>query len=256
MVFYKYILDIDPNQFNNITSSIEFENIILGRQQANIVDLSNGLVPLVRTTTPCVKPAQPFNQIHLELIDKIKNICQTDIPGIVFNNGMVEIYDNSYYKMRFHSDQSIDLALDSYICIGSFYSNLNPNPKSLRKLIVQNKITKETDSITLDPNSVVIFSTSTNKTHVHKIILPNPSDSNESDPNIKWLGITLRQSKQFIQFVNKIPYFVSNGHELKLADGDERKLFCKYKGIENQLVEFEYPEISYTISPGDLIEIK
>jgi hypothetical protein len=252
-MFYKYILELDPNQFDNITGSIEFENIIGGRQGTNIADLSNGLVPLVRTTTLYIKPPQPFNLIHKELIDKIKNICQTDIPGIVFNNGMVEIYDNSYYKMRFHSDQSIDLALDSYICIGSFYSNPNPDPKSLRKLIVQNKITKETDSITLDPNSVVIFSTSTNKTHVHKIILSNPS---ESDPNVKWLGITLRQSKQFIQFVNKIPYFVSNGHELKLADGDERKLFCKYKGIENQLVEFEYPEISYTISPGDLIEIK
>ncbi len=149
--------------------------------------------------------------------------------------------------MKFHTDQSLDLAPESYICIVSFYENAQE--VNLRKLIVQNKSTGVINEIILTHGSVVIFSTQTNHIHIHKIILENTTLSSS-----KWLGITFRQSNQFVRFVQGIPWLVLTNKQLVLANEDKRKLFCKYKGIENQQIDFKYPEINYTLSPSDLMD--
>ncbi len=245
-MFQKYILDFEPNYFEELSNSIQFENITEGKLGANIADFQNETIPIVRTTTSYNIPTQSFNTLHMEIIEKIKSISQ--IPNLAFNNGMVEIYSSTYSKMKFHTDQSLDLEPNSYICIVSFYKN--PSNSQKRKLIIQNKITSDIEQIELDHNSVVIFSTDANKTHIHKIILENPNiDSN------KWLGITLRQSKSFIKFMNNIPHFASDLSRLRICNSDEKKLFCKLKGIENKEINFNYPHIDFTVSPGDLIKL-
>ena len=244
-MFQKYILDFEPNYFEELSNSIQFESIIEGRLGANIADLQNDVIPIVRTTTSYNIPTQPFNNLHIGIIEKIKSISQ--IPNLVLNNGMVEIYGWEYSKMNFHTDQSLDLEPNSYICIVSFYKN--PLNSQKRKLVIQNKITSYVEQIELEHNSVVIFSTDANKMYKHKIILENPNiDSN------KWLGITLRQSKSFIKFINDIPYFTSDLSRLRIGNSDEKKLFCKLKGIENKEINFDYPHIDFTVSAGDVIK--
>src|SRR4051794_17353819 len=109
-MFTKFILNFESNLFDELSNSTEFEDITKGRKGANIVDYKNGFIPLVRTTTVYHKPNQKFLDIHHNIINNIKTI-----PGysnIEFNNALVEIYNSEYYKMGYHSDQSLDLRED------------------------------------------------------------------------------------------------------------------------------------------------
>lgn len=142
--------------------------------------------------------------------------------------------------MKFHSDQSLDLVSDSYICLFSCYCDCNS--ENIRKLQIS--------EILLENNSIVLFSTSTNNTHLHKIIL----DSCET--NNQWLGITFRLSKTFITFINELPFFHKTSKILTLANINEKNNFFKYKHLENINTEYCYPEIYYTISISDLLQIK
>ncbi len=255
-MFNKYTIDYKENIFKELSNSIQFENIISGRQGANIVDYNeiNNLIPLVRTTTIYNRPNQKFKPIHYDIINNIKNI--SGIPTLQFNNALVEIYDEDYCKMGFHSDQSLDLEEDSYICLYSCYENPEQPIENNRKLIIQNKTTKETSEIILEHNSFIIFSTKTNQEYVHKIILDRQKCNNKTDISL-WLGITFRLSKTFIYFKDNTPYFYQTNIPLRLSTYDERREFAKHKGIENQIIGYRYPYIDYTISIGDMYnEIK
>jgi hypothetical protein len=71
-----------------------------------------------------------------------------------------------------------------------------------------------------------------------------------------WLGITFRQSKTFVLFNNELPYFSSTNKVLTLANENQRKEFFKCRSLENSNIEYVYPEINYTISIGDMLQIK
>ena len=149
--------------------------------------------------------------------------------------------------MGFHTDQSLDLHPDSYICLFSCYETDDPN--EYRKLKVQNKTTKENSEFVLDQNSVIIWSAKVNKEHVHKIIL----DSQKAKG--RWLGITLRFSKTLIDFESGVPKIVGTDKVLRIATEAEKKEFFKCKGQENSSTNYQYPDIEYTISPSDLMPV-
>ena len=136
---------------------------------------------------------------------------------------MVEVYDNSYKKMKFHSDQALDLADNSFICIFSCYQkNVSP-----RKLLVKSKENEEKFEFILENNSIITFSTSINKKFVHKIILDNCKNQD------LWLGFTLRLSKTYITVIGNLFYFTDTNKQLVDATDDEKKEFYKLKKIEN-----------------------
>src|SRR6185503_2109304 len=113
--------------FNILEKSAHFENVAKGRKGAIILaERSNRLglslanaqeVPIklivsspniVRSTTQYKNPPTYFLPIHYQILDNIKKI----FPGFEANNAMIEIYDNSYKSMGYHSDLALDLADD------------------------------------------------------------------------------------------------------------------------------------------------
>lgn len=229
-----------PYTLEELSKSIKFEDITKGRQGAISVDYRNDSIPIIRTTTKYNEPVQRFLPVHYDLIENIKKI----VPTAEFNNAMIELYDSQYSTMGFHTDQSLDLETNSYICLYSCYNNPQINA---RKLVIKNKTTAEVSEIRLENNSIVIFSTQINHQYLHKIVL----DSGDN----KWLGITFRLSKTLIKFINEIPYF-ANGMRLTMATDNEKKTFYELRSLENQHVECNYPEINYTISISDTLQIK
>lgn len=246
-MFTKTILNLPTNLFAELANSADFENVAKGRLGANLVNQQANVIPLVRTTTNYTKPNQKFLSIHLDIIAEIKASRPND--NLEFNNALIEIYNNQYCKMGFHTDQALDLQDDSSICLYTCYNN--PSTRHLRKLSVKNKITGQSFDVVLEHNSIVVFTVDDNRRHQHKIIL----DSINPPANDIWLGITFRQSKTFITFENNIPMFNPLGPILSLANQAQRKEFYKLKGIENTTVNYTNPIISYTLSQGDLIVI-
>lgn len=251
--FHKITLPLERNLFNELFNSVEFESITKGRIGNNLVRIENKLVPIVRTTTKYSLPPHDFSEIHYTIINAINNSFKKNnlhnIPQQSFNNALIEVYDSDYYKMNFHSDQSLDLDNNSYIGLFSCYENPETiSNQHLRKLQVKNKANNEDFEISLTHNSVVLFSLETNKKFLHKIVL-------DAKPNLiitdnKWLGITFRKSKTYIQFKNGLPLF-SDGKILELADKEQEKEFYKLRGEENRNIDFVYPNLKYTLSPGD-----
>jgi len=244
--------------FTSLKESIDFEDVCKGRKGAILVNPVNESIPIVRTTTNYATPVQQFTEKHYKLIKIIKNVIKASRDEneseftIDFNNAMIEIYDSIYHKMGFHTDQSLDLQDDSYICLFSCYEKPPINP---RKLKIQNKTTKECSEVVLNNNSIAVFSTKTNHHHIHKIVL----DNYLKEPDNKWLGITFRLSKTFVNFIDGKPHFSGSksnlaGKELRIASHSEKKEFYKHKSNENaQNGVYEYPEIDYTISQSDLM---
>ena len=243
MSFTQCFLDLDTNIFKILSESAIFDDIIKGRKGAILLDNKNNLTPIVRTTSSYESPAQKFNEIHYNIIDNIKKV----MPNTEFNNAMIEIYNCDYKTMKYHSDQSLDLAEDSFICLFSCYSN--PETMNLRKLKIKEKGSEIENEIILKHNSIVMFSTSTNKKYVHKIVLEY-----HTKDDTQWLGLTLRKSKTLIKFIDEIPYF-ENNTILRIADDKEKREFMKMKGMENQLTDFTYHDIDFTISPSDLMKV-
>jgi len=241
-MFQKFIININDT-FLQLSKSCEFENMSSHRKVANIIDYQNNLIPLVRTTSKYDNPIQKFQLIHYDLIEKIKKITNNDLK---FNNAMVEIYNSEYRTMKYHTDQSLDLADNSYICLFSCYEN--PDETNARKLKIMNKTTSVESEILLDNNSIVLFSTETNSNYQHKIILDSASQN-------RWLGITFRLSKTFINFIENVPYFYQTNKILYMATHEEKNNFYKFKSQENLNVKFVYPEINYTISISDISPI-
>ena len=243
-MFKKFIIDLKSNLFDELSTSTKFEDIAKGRQVAVLVNDKHDLIPIIRTTTVYNEPAQKFLPIHHNIMDHIRKKTKLNIT---FNNASIEIYDFHYRNMKFHTDQSLDLKCNSYICLFSCYENDSNNSKDIRKLQIQNKITKECSEISLDNGSIVLFSTSANHEHLHKIILESNTSTN------KWLGITFRLSKTFIKFNDNVPYIYPTETILRIATNEEKKNFFKHKGNENLNIEYTYPEIDYTISISDTL---
>ncbi len=244
-MFHKYQLNLIDNLFNELSKTTNFENITNGRNGAVLVN-NNNIIPIVRTTTKYNNPAQLFSPIHYNIIDKIKTT--TNKLNLDFNNALIEIYNNDYKSMGEHSDQALDLADNSYICLFSCYNN--PLAKNIRTLKIKNKVTNETLEIELNHNSIVLFSLETNSKHLHKIILDNHIINDN-----EWLGITFRLSKTFIKFINEIAYFNNTDIILKIASNDESKEFYKCRSLENKSINYVWHNIHYTINPSDLIII-
>jgi hypothetical protein len=241
-MFIKIGLDYKQNLFPELLTQTTFEDVTGGRKGAVLVDMRKGLIPIVRTTTKYTNPAQKFKSLHYDIMNKIRE--SINIEDIGFNNALIEVYDNQYCTMGFHTDQALDLADNSYIAIYSCYENPSLNP---RKLIIKNKQTNQQLELIMEHNSVILFSTTTNQQHLHKIILENVNGNN------RWLGITFRLSKTFLQHIDNVPFLGKN--VLTLATGEETKNFYKLRSEENKSIEYKYPEINYTISPSDLMPI-
>lgn len=243
-MFVKYQLELNNNEFNRL-SNIKFENIAKGRKGAILID-NNIIIPIVRTTTKYVNCSQLFLQSHYDIINQIKII--TNKPNLCFNNALIEIYNNNYKNMGEHSDQSLDLSDDSYICLFSCYNVKETT--NIRKLKIKNKDTNNIFEFELNHNSIILFSLETNSKHLHKIVLDNMNNNDN-----EWLGITFRLSKTFIKFINEIPYFNNTNIKLRLPTENELKEFYKYRSLENKLIEYKWSDIDYTISPHHFINL-
>lgn len=243
--FTKYQLVEPLDVYEQLATATQFEPIINGRCSTIIVkptDIST--VPIIRSTTAHTATAQPFAPIHDSILENIK--LSSTIADLEANNAMIEIYDQYYTKMKYHSDCSLDLQIPSYICLYSCYSD--PNTTSLRKLKIRSKETNTISEIIMEHNSVIIFSTSTNQKYQHKIILDNRKDET------RWLGITFRMSKTYITYIDELAYFTNTTTILSLADKSQIREFINYKKTQNDDAhDFIYPEIYYTVSVTDLI---
>jgi len=255
--FYKWILPLQKNLFNKLSSSVDFEDLGKGRKGNHLVKMEDESIPLVRTTSKYDTPANRFSDSHNSIANSITNIAKNEIDlqdaFLSFNNALIEIYDKNYFKMKYHSDQALDLDSDSYVALFSCYERPEEVlPPFLRKLKVKDKVTNETHEFSLENNSVILFSLSTNSKYQHKIVLDASSNKKDLLADNKWLGITFRKSKTFIQFKNNLPYF-KNGAALKLADENQQREFYKLRGQENKSMDFNYPQIGYTLSKSDTL---
>jgi hypothetical protein len=236
-------LDFEQNIFHDIANNMEFEDITKGRKAITLVN-SNVNIPIVRSTTKYKNSAKLMTPEVFHVLNLIQN--KFGFLNLKFNNCLAEIYDTRYRTMKYHTDQTLDLEKDSYICIFSCYENT----KSNRIFQYYNKLSCFEKNSLMTHNSIILFSVYENYRHTHKIILDTIANSND-----RWLGLTFRFSKTFIKFINEIPYFCHNNMELKLATPDEEKKLYEMKSIENIGIIFEYPEIFCTVSTGDLLFI-
>lgn len=253
--FQKFAIPFAVNLYEELINSADFENVANGRVGNNLVKIGEKGVPIVRTTTAYHIAAQNFSGIHDFIIEHInlaiKNSQLNDFSSFDFNNALIEVYDFNYSKMNYHSDQNLDLDANSYIGLFSCYKNPEElSDNQLRKLIVKEKGAEEEFEIPLTHNSVILFSVETNNKFLHKIVLDRMSNQKPLESDNKWLGITFRKSKTFIQFEDNVPYF-SNGQLLESANEEQKTEFFKLRGQENRLLNFVYPELSYTLSIAD-----
>ena len=217
--------NIDSYDFDVLEKSAHFENVARGRKGAILVSSPN----IVRSTTQYKNPPTYFLPIHYQILDNIKK----NLTSFEANNAMIEIYDNNYKTMGYHSDLALDLADDSFIAIFSCYEEHNDSSNN-RLLYIKDKTTGLENCIKMGNNMVIIFSTETNKKYQHKIVL-------EADSSPRWLGITFRLSKTVYPL------------NITIATDEQRAEFYKLRKRENTETNFNYPSISYTLSPSDLL---
>ena len=253
--FYKITLDLKTNLFNELFSAIDFEPIAKGRIGNHLVNVNDKGIPIVRTTTKYNIPAHNFSAIHHMIVafinDTIRKNNLMGIPAQYFNNALIEVYDSNYSKMNYHSDQSLDLDNDSYIGLFSCYEKPDElSEQHIRKLKIKDKVSDEEFGCSLTHNSVMLFSLATNTKFHHKIVLDAASNTKPLASDNKWLGITFRTSKTYIQFEDNLPHF-SNGKLLELANKEQETAFYKLRGEENRNLNFVYPDVTYTVNVGD-----
>ena len=255
--FFKINLDLKTNLFNDLLRGTNFESVAKGRLGNHLVNVDDNGIPIVRTTTKYNVPAQNFSGIHHLIVESINDAIRVNnlagVPEQYFNNALIEVYDSGYYKMNYHSDQSLDLDNDSYIGVFSCYENPDVlSEQHIRKLKIRDKVSDEEFEYSLTHNSVILFSIATNTRFQHKIVLDPAPNSKPSAPDNKWLGITFRKSKTYIQFKDNVPHF-SNGKLLALANKEQESAFYKLRGQENRELNFVYPELTYTVNVADMM---
>ncbi|HAS39208.1 MAG TPA: hypothetical protein DCS93_01955 [Microscillaceae bacterium] len=254
--FHQFTLPLAGNLFAELSNTITFEQVTQGRIGNHLVKMGEEGIPIVRTTTKYNIPAHCFNSLHHQIAENIKEVAgiqgQIQLQTVPFNNALIEVYGQEYFKMGYHSDQCLDLAKDSYIALFSCYERPDELTKHYtRKLKVRSKTSEEEFEFLLENNSVVLFSLATNSQFQHKIVL-EPAKGPKPTTDNKWLGITFRTSKTWIRFQDNLPY-LPNGEVLQLADEVQRKEFYKLRGKENKSLDFEYPPLGYTISVADTL---
>jgi hypothetical protein len=255
--FYQFSLSLDEHVFQELATSIAFEDVGKGRKGNHLVKIGEKGIPLVRTTTKYTIPTHSFSKLHASIAVQIEATvtekAEIQFSSVAFNNALIEIYNSEYTKMKYHSDQCLDIDPESYIALFSCYENPSEVSRHvLRKLKVRDKTTLKEFEFVLENNSVVLFSVATNSKFQHKIVLEPVHGTKEVIPENRWLGITFRTSKTFIQFTNDTPYF-SDGTPLQLATEEERRNFYITRGQENKSMDFEYPTMNFTLSEGDLM---
>jgi len=237
-MFVKYRLECAENLFASLFLANDFERFSNHRLGAIVVAPLNNMIPIVRTTTAYSQPSQHFSSHHYDLIDRIKTMA--NMAFLQFNNAMVEVYDSRYTNMKFHTDQALDLAPDSYICLFSCYENeQEPHVRKL-KFKEKNSRLPTCSEIPLEHNSFVLFSTETNRRYLHKIV-------SEGKTRSRWLGVTFRQSKTYVQTIDDTFYFEADDQKLTRATACEKTEFFKYKRQENTEIDYHYPTIHYTL---------
>lgn len=253
--FFKFTLPPEGNSFAELSATVDFEDVGKGRKGNHLSDVSDAGVPIVRTTTQYTRPAHRFSPAHHALSESIRKAAEQEgrvhLPQSPFNNALIEIYEASYWKMGYHSDQALDLEADSWIALFSCYERPEDLSRDdLRKLKIKDKTTNDEAVISLENNSVVLFSSAANALFQHKIVLDHPPAHQPPGADNRWLGITLRKSKTLIHFEGGVPLF-QNGNELKIANETQQKEFYQLRGQENRSLGFVYPEIGYTLSVAD-----
>merc|ERR1711920_1064150 len=131
-----------------------------------------------------------------------------------------------------------DLEDGTFIAVFSCYRDpaLTTN---LRKLVVESKEPGRTKfEIPLTHNSIVVWSTETNRLFKHKIVLDGKGRALDN----QCLGITFRTSKASVQAHDDGTCF-EDGRPLALAD-------------EEQSRENVYPQLLYTVSKSDQLSPK
>ncbi len=77
--------------------------------------------------------------------------------------------------------------------------------------------------------------------------------------NQRFIILLVQISKTFIKFIDETPYFISSDIfqlvALTLANTKEKQEFYRCKGQENVKSDYIYPEINYTISNSDMLNI-
>lgn len=258
--FYKITLDPSTNLFNELVNATVFESIAKGRIGNHLVNVGDNGIPIVRTTTKYNIPAHDFSAIHHTIVERInETIKQNNLVGIpvqAFNNALIEVYDASYFKMNYHSDQNLDLEDDSFIGLFSCYEKPEElSAPHLRKLKIKDKESDEEFEYSLTHNSVMLFSLATNTRFLHKIVLDAAPQSKPLAADNKWLGITFRTSKTYIQFEDDLPRF-PNGTLLEIANKEQETEFYKLRGEENRNLNFVYPDLTYTVNVADTMKPK
>lgn len=213
------------------------ENVCKGRQGTILMPPNEWW--LVRSTTRYVRPAFTMTEKHM------KQAIYAIDSSYVFNNVLVEVYDDNYTKMGFHTDQMQDIEENSNICIYSNYA-CGFTPTSPRLLVVKNKNTKEEQTLVMRHNSIIVFSTHTNKQYVHKIVQEQPS-------NTEWFGMTWRKSKTALKLLatqNRV-VFADTHEPIMYATITDEKSFFKCRSSENSKVDVVWPTFNFTLSPSD-----
>ncbi|MEV4133360.1 alpha-ketoglutarate-dependent dioxygenase AlkB [Dactylosporangium sp. NPDC049742] len=242
--FRSYTLPTDGNPFEELFASARFEPVGKGRLGAVLVATAEtGDVPIVRTTTRYSLPAQRFPPVYEQLARHVQTLAA--LPA-AFNNALVESYTNAYTTMGGHSDQALDLADGSSIAVFSCYERPEVHPP--RKLVVEPKDPGDTFEIPMPHNSVIVFSLATNRRHRHRIVLDRPAQM----PDNRWLGVTFRTSKTFVQHHDGHAH-LRTGAPLTSADDTQQREFFQLRRRENTETDFTYPSLTYTLSASDLL---
>lgn len=240
-----YVLPAEENLFAELFASVRWEDVGKGRRAAVLTKTDEaGGVPLVRTTTRYISPAQRFRPVHEQLA---RQVLEHAALPVAFNNALVETYTSAYTTMGSHSDQALDLADGSFIAVFSCYER--PEVGRPRQLIIESKGSGgERYEIPLAHNTVVAFSLDTNRRFRHKIVLDGSARA-EDNP---WLGVTFRTSKTVVRFDDGQAH-LPQGARLLAADEEQRREFYRLRRRENEETDFVYPLLTYTVSESDLM---
>ena len=201
--------------FEEILKSVELEDLGPGRKGAVLCRDHRFQRVFMRSTAKFQKPAQSFTPLHYALS-----------YGLNANYAIVEVYEASYRRMRFHTDAALDLVPCSDIGIYTCYED----PTDIRQLILRKKNTKQVECFNLNHHQLFILNYMTNAMCAHKVTGNKAS---------KCIVITFYQSKNY--------------KAMRLATKEETQQFYDYKFLENTQNGFVYPPLDYTLSPGDMV---
>lgn len=242
-LFRSYAVPIHGDLFAELSGSAPLEELGKGRRGAVLVLPGPRGVPIVRTTTAYTLPAHSFRPVHAALARQIRACASL---ATAFNNALLEVYTRAYATMGAHSDQALDLDEDGELALFSCYEH--PDGGSSRRLMVESKLPGGPSfEVPLVHGRVVVFSAATNRRFRHRIVL----DPATGEPDNRWLGLTFRTSKTWVQVRDGQPR-LEDGTPLTLADDEARQQFLRLRRRENQETDFVYPRITCTLSPSDL----